>query len=300
MPGRRGRGAGLATVLLLGAVVAGAVGAATAGRGLAGRGKGGGEDFDAALGFLRAFLPPGEAERLPEGYLEENVYAALEARGATPWAAAVPWDTFLNYVLPPWSVDERRDEWRAFFLESLLPLVQGAGTLEEAAAFVNREVWRLPQFGGNITFLANQTPEIMSPFQVIEAQHASCTGLSIFLVDALRAVGIPARLAGTPKWVAPPFQGGNHDWAEVLLPEGWSFADGGEPSPLGFNHTWFYPKPADGQIPGGTNHSIFAVSYAPSEGTVTFPLSWNWGYSDVHAYDVTKHYLPAPSAPASA
>ena len=31
-----------------------------------------------------------------------------------------------------------------------------------------------------------QTPEIMSPSQVIAAGYASCTGLSIFLVDACR------------------------------------------------------------------------------------------------------------------
>ncbi len=295
----RARGArglrALGGFLLAGAVLAlgAAGGAAGAGRGLV---EAEGGEFQAALAFLQAHLPPGEAERLPEGYLEGNVYAALQARAATPWASAVPWDVFLNYVLPPWSVDEHRDDWRAFFLVTLLPFVEGSASLEEAAQFVNQHVWTLPQFGGNITFLANQTPEIMSPFQVIEAQHASCTGLSIFLVDALRAVGIPARLAGTPKWVTAPFPGGNHDWAEVLLPEGWSFADGGEPSPLGFNHTWFYPKPADGQIPGGSNHSIFAVSYAPGAETVTFPLAWNWENTDVHGFDVTEHYLPPAGA----
>lgn len=35
--------------------------------------------------------------------------------------------------------------------------------------------------------------------QVIAAGYASCTGLSIFLVDALRSVGIPARVAGNLK-----------------------------------------------------------------------------------------------------
>lgn len=32
--------------------------------------------------------------------------------------------------------------------------------------------------------------------QVIRAGYASCTGLSIFLVNALRAAGIPARVTG--------------------------------------------------------------------------------------------------------
>ena len=42
--------------------------------------------------------------------------------------------------------------------------------------------------------------------QVIQAGHASCTGLSIFLVNALRAVGIPARMAGMPFSFLPSTQ----------------------------------------------------------------------------------------------
>jgi transglutaminase-like putative cysteine protease len=50
-----------------------------------------------------------------------------------------------------------------------------------------------------IKFVPDQTPEIMSPGQVLAARHASCTGLSIFLVLACRAVGIPARVAGVQR-----------------------------------------------------------------------------------------------------
>ena len=41
---------------------------------------------------------------------------------------------------------------------------------------------------------------------------ATCTGLSIMLVEACRAVGIPARVAGIASW---PGRGGNHTWVEV-------------------------------------------------------------------------------------
>merc|ERR1712078_921941 len=128
----RARGArGLRTgggLLLTGALLAlgVALGAAGTARGLA---EAEGGEFQAALAFLQTHLPPGEAERLPEGYLEGNVYAALQARAATPWAV------FLNYVLPPWSVDERRDDWRALFVVTLLPFVEGLSSLEEAAQF---------------------------------------------------------------------------------------------------------------------------------------------------------------------
>lgn len=49
--------------------------------------------------------------------------------------------------------------------------------------------------------MPDQTPEIMSVAQVLAAGYASCTGLSIFLVAACRAVGIPARVAGALAWV---------------------------------------------------------------------------------------------------
>jgi len=45
---------------------------------------------------------------------------------------------------------------------------------------------------------AASSPTQCACAQVINATYASCTGLSIFLVDALRAVGVPARAAAPP------------------------------------------------------------------------------------------------------
>jgi len=55
-----------------------------------------------------------------------------------------------------------------------------------------RDIWAI----WGLRFVPDQTPEIMSVSQVLDKGYASCTGLSIFLVNACRAVGIPARLAG--------------------------------------------------------------------------------------------------------
>jgi len=48
-----------------------------------------------------------------------------------------------------------------------------------------------------------------SPSESMRQHMASCTGLSILLVDALRSVGIPARFAGTAAWHDDR---GNHSW----------------------------------------------------------------------------------------
>ena len=43
----------------------------------------------------------------------------------------------------------------------------------------------------------------------METGVATCTGLSILLVDACRSVGVPARIAGTPLW-------SNNSWQSYL------------------------------------------------------------------------------------
>jgi hypothetical protein len=59
-------------------------------------------------------------------------------------------------------VDEPRDAWRPLFFSRFLPLIKYATTLSKAALILNKEIWSI----WNVTFKANQTPDIMSPFQV--------------------------------------------------------------------------------------------------------------------------------------
>ena len=55
---------------------------------------------------------------------------------------------------------------------------------------------------------------IFYPMSTMVFGYASCTGISILYVDALRSVGIPARLVGTPAWHGKE-NDGNHNWVEV-------------------------------------------------------------------------------------
>lgn len=67
-----------------------------------------------------------------------------------------------------------------------------------------RDIWAI----WDLHFVPDQTPEIMSVEQVLAKGYASCTGLSIFLVNACRAVGIPARIAGArPPQLCRPASG---------------------------------------------------------------------------------------------
>lgn len=236
-----------------------------------------------SLEFLIRWQPARDRRTLDLEYLEENIRLALHARHTMPWH--VPDDIFLNYVLPYASMTEQRDRWRPLFFERHSRMLSELSnpSLRDAALFLSRNIWQ----SWNVTFKSNLTPEVMSPFQTIAAGHASCTGMSILLVNACRAVGIPARVTGTPVW--NDGSGGNHDWVEVWFEGGWSFMDAYDGHD--WNTTWFYPSPAKYQQPNAGNFSIYATSWQSTESH--FPLAWDFSDRSVPAIDVTSAYVRA-------
>ena len=55
--------------------------------------------YDQADKFLRKYMPNRDTW-LSEAFISNNIQAALSARNSSEWAATVPVDTFLDYVLP--------------------------------------------------------------------------------------------------------------------------------------------------------------------------------------------------------
>ena len=161
--------------------------------------------------------------------LREDVHYACRARSEFEWAQKLPDSIFLNEVLPYAAVDEVRDSWRADFYRRFAPRVAGCKTLREAFEAVNRSLRDEVQVDYNT--LREKTNQ--SPAESMRQHMASCTGLSVLLVDALRAVGVPARFAGTAAWHD---NRGNHSWTEVWLDGEWHFA---EYYYAGLNEAWF-------------------------------------------------------------
>lgn len=253
---------------------------------------------DYCLHWLKHNMPDRDRGLITEKQLRTHVRLALAARSASTWAAAVPAKLWLNDVLPYRSVDEPLDtqDWRPLFFEKFIPLVAEASSLADAAQVLNRDIWAI----WGLRFVPDQTPEIMSVSQVLDKGYASCTGLSIFLVNACRAVGIPARLAGTPSWVvdrrdSPEERFNNHNWVEVWDGMSWSFAGALEYNAAGLNRTWFFPQPAKGQLPGDHWHAIYAASFKRT-GTA-FPLAWAPEDGSVPGVDVTQAYIDAAVPP---
>lgn len=236
-------------------------------------------------------------------YLQNNADYALRARQEVPVAAHVPQALFERFVLPYRQLDEPVDDWRQGFFEVLAPHAKGAASLREAAEAVYPKVWTdlrsSPAVMGAsntnttaVTFKANCTPAIMAPVsQTLKVGHASCTGSSILVANSLRAVGIPARVVGTPKWNIAT--GGNHNWVEMWTGEGsadgWHYFDAAPGDKLELDKGWFVPSNTKEAV-SGSEHGIFAASWDVPENKVDYPYTWRDPATTWPAVDRTAFY----------
>ena len=238
-----------------------------------------------ATRFLVAYMPERDLISLSSKFINDNVRLAYEARAATAWGETIPESLFFNDVLPYASVNEQRDEWRADFFERFLPLVKDCKTPTEAAQILNRDMYKIL----DVQYHARKRPKPdQSPYESIEAKYASCTGLSILLIDACRAVCVPARFAGTPLWAK---KRGNHSWVEIWDGK-WHFTGACEYNANGFDQTWFQ-RDASHAIKDDPLHAIYASSWRTT-GT-SFPMIWERNAKYVAAVNVTDRYAAKAS-----
>ena len=238
----------------------------------------GSEEEQRAAAFLLATMPARDLRSLDPAFVRENVRLALQARREFPWAADTPEALFLNDVLPYAALDEARDPWRAQFLAMLRPVVAGCKSRREAIVAVNAALRDLVK----VDYNTKRRAPNQSPADSMRQGMASCSGLSILLVDAFRAVGIPARVAGCATWVTVQ---GNHNWVEVWDGE-WNFTEY-YPDKGGLNRSWFLERAAYAD-PDRPETRIYAASWAPTG--QAFPLVWNLRQREVAAIDRTAAY----------
>lgn len=231
-----------------------------------------------ALAYLIAYMPQGDLDTMDLALLRENVTCACHARRTFPWTKELPDSIFLNEVLPYAAVDEVRDSWRPDFVARFTPRVAQCTDMRSAIEAVNRCISAEVEVEYNT--LREKTNQ--SPAESMRQHMASCTGLSVLLVDALRAVGIPARFAGTPSWSDDR---GNHSWTEVWIDGTWHFA---EYYPAELDRSWFLAD-AGRAKPGDPRYGIFAVSFRPTGSH--FPMVWSEESTAVHGCDVTQRYI---------
>ncbi len=239
------------------------------------------------LAYLLGDLPKRDLETMSPKALAENIALAYLARSEVPWGAGLPEDVFLDAVLPYSSVTEPRQPMRGEFHDRYLAMIRSLKTPGEAAQALNRALFR----DYKVVYNTKRRRPDQSSRESIEQGRATCTGLSIMLVEACRAVGVPARLAGIASW---PGRGGNHTWVEVWN-GGWHFVGAAEPDEQGLDHAWFVGDAAKA-VKGSKRNAIYAVTYR-STGDF-FPMDWS--ESDrIHGEDVSDRYTqgakPSPS-----
>ncbi len=215
--------------------------------------------------FLLKHLPPPDVDSLPVALFQENLEQAFVARTTHPWTKALEQAVFFNDVLPYAIVDETRDPWRLRLRELLVPLLGDATTVRDAAKVVGANIARLT----GVKYSTEREKACQSPAESMRQGLASCTGLSILMVDGLRAVGIPARLVAIPLWGTME---GNHTWVEIQDGEGWQMSGYGS-GPDTWNKGWEIDRCGycDPQQP---IHGVFATSYQPTG--LVFPTIWTW------------------------
>ena len=242
------------------------------------------------LAYLISTCRSKDLETLAPRRLPTTSSLAYQARAEVPWGPGLPEDVFLDAVLPHASVTEPRDSMRSEFHTRYLPLVNAtAKRPARRPSPSTRSSLRDYKVGYNTRRLRTDQCSKES----IAQGMATCTGLSIMLVEACRSVGVPARLAGIASW---PGRGGNHTWVEIW-DNGWHFVGAAEPDEKGLDHAWFVGD-ASKAIKGKSRNAIYAVTYRTTGDF--FPLVWAPS-AKMPGEDVTDRYSRAkPKSPAPA
>jgi len=257
--------------------------------------------------FLIRYMPENDVMRLNPDFISRNIMLALQAHREFEWNVSDR--MFLNDVLPYASLTEPRDDWRRVFKPFMSGLVQHCGTNSKCAANeLNQRAWHIVDPPIVFEAAPSNTLNSYGPFETMARHNSSCTGMALFLVDALRSIGIPARVAGTPHWnkgsiICPngdaDAECGNHNWVEAFLQGEWHFMDQGNSKIVDVG--WFFPKDTDMQD-NTFNHSIYSTSWAPSsemskypnyelfEISDFYPMVWEWTNHQVNGFNMLSWY----------
>jgi len=232
-----------------------------------------------AMQKLIAGMPVRDRQALKADYLLRNTALAFEAKKKAPWGPQIPDDIFVNYLLPYSAIGEDVDEWRSDFRARFLPVIDGIQKPGEAAHKINTLLWKML----DVVYSPKRDKPDQSPSHSMRIKMASCTGLSILLIDACRSVGIPARFVGC-LWAHKP---GNHSWVEVWQEGVWYHL--GAFDGAGLNNAWFNNDVVFNRV-HDPQYAIFAYAWLPSETNVLRSMT-SGRNTPRPVIDVTQRYL---------
>ena len=180
-----------------------------------------------AMEYLYASMTSADMADYTGSYFLENVRMAFRARQEMTWGKDLTDDLFMYFVLPVRINNERLDDFRKTYYDTLCQRVAGL-SMHDAALEVNHWCHE------HVTY-APSDARTLSPMACIKNALGRCGEESTLTVAALRTVGIPARQVYTPRWAHTD---DNHAWVEVWTDGKWQFLGACEPEPA-LNMAWF-------------------------------------------------------------
>lgn len=148
--------------------------------------------------------------------------------GDFPWSDAPPADIIRHSVQPDQVMDEVPCNWRPVITPIMAPEARKCSSAREAVLRIASNIGKLT----GAYYSQERRKHNMNALEALEEKKISCTGQSILLVCALRAVDIPARAVGVHTW---NHLEGNHTWAEAWFDGAWHMIEFNEKD---FNTPW--------------------------------------------------------------
>ena len=247
-----------------------------------------------SLGFPKDEDDKSLPDGLSNGIIGPTIALSIDSKIKYPWTDSIPKGIFLEYVTPYANVNEARSNWRPYFHEKidsiLQPFLQNhTASIEDIIHALDEHVWSIfsNDESRSIFFKSGQTPLIYDPMSILAFGYASCTGLSIFLIDILRTSGIPARLAGTNAWNGKR-ENGNHSWIEFFGSDNkWHIMEAKPASGMSGDKKltdpcqWWFCNSEKVE-----DTSFYAVRYDRcANDSVSFPLAWDSENLDIIGED---------------
>ena len=230
-------------------------------------------DLDCHADVLRQFAEHG-------AYLRQNVF----------WCALLEQELFDHYVLCPRVNDEDLSFYGKTFFDALWERILPLETMEERILEVNR-------WCGQMANYQMQDDRTASALTVYRNGSGRCGEESVFLVAALRSVGIPARQVYAPRWAHCD---DNHAWVEAWCDGNWRFLGACEPEPV-LDRGWFNTAASrvllvHSRTFGTGNGDCHGQLISRENGVCWYNQTSRYAKTSVYRVQVRRDGKPAPGA----
>lgn len=156
-----------------------------------------------------------DLETISAEFLIAHVDDAFAAWQELPWARALPFDLFLEYVLPYRGSNEPLEAWRPEFRRRYAAV---AGELADstdaiaAAARINNDI--MSWFRFNSRYYYHPTDQGLA--EMLDRRMGRCEDMTNLTIFAMRANGLAVTSDFTPFWAN---SGNNHAWNAIVTAE---------------------------------------------------------------------------------